>query len=77
MTKKIEQLLQKILNQYRINKVGAILEKGSKIKEIGRLSRIDIAKFLGNKVYLELFVKVEADWRNRKHYLKQYGYHNQ
>lgn len=52
-------------------------EKGSKIKEIGRLSRIDIAKFLGNKVYLELFVKVEADWRNRKHYLKQYGYHNQ
>lgn len=52
-------------------------EKGSKIKEIGRLSRIDIAKFLGNKVYLELFVKVETDWRNRKHYLKQYGYHNQ
>lgn len=51
-------------------------EKGSKIKEIGRLSRIDIAKFLGNKVYLELFVKVEADWRNRKHYLKQYGYNN-
>ncbi len=51
-------------------------EKGSKIKEIGRLSRIDIAKFLGNKVYLELFVKVEADWRNRKHYLKQFGYQN-
>ena len=36
--------------------------------------KIDIAKFLGNKVYLELFVKVEADWRNRKHYLKAYGY---
>lgn len=51
-------------------------EKGSKIKEIGRLSRIDIAKFLGNKVYLELFVKVEADWRNRKHYLIQFGYEN-
>ena len=50
MTKNIERLLQKILNQYRINKVGAILEKGSKIKEIGRLSRIDISKFLGNKV---------------------------
>ena len=32
MTKKIERLLQKILNQYRINKVGAILEKNSKIK---------------------------------------------
>lgn len=49
-------------------------EKGSKIKQIGSMSRVDIAKFLGNKVYLELFVKVEADWRNRKHYLKAYGY---
>lgn len=49
-------------------------DKGSKIKQIGSMSRIDIAKFLGNKVYLELFVKVETDWRNRKHYLKTYGY---
>lgn len=49
-------------------------DKGSKIKSIGMAARKDIAKFLGNKVYLELFVKVEADWRNRKHYLKQYGY---
>ena len=49
-------------------------DKGGKIKSIGMAARKDIAKFLGNKVYLELFVKVEADWRNRKHYLKQYGY---
>ena len=49
-------------------------EKGTKIKQIGSLARVDIAKFLGNKVYLELFVKVEADWRNRKHYLKAFGY---
>lgn len=49
---------------------------GQKIKEIGMLARKDIAKFLGNKIYLELFVKVEADWRNRKHYLKEYGYDN-
>lgn len=51
-------------------------DKGSKIKNIGMLARKDIANFLGNKVYLELFVKVEADWRNRVHYLKQYGYKN-
>jgi GTP-binding protein Era len=31
-------------------------------------------KFLGNKVFLELFVKVEEDWRNKKRYLKEYGY---
>lgn len=49
-------------------------DKGSKIKSIGIAARKDIAKFLGNKIYLELFVKVETDWRNRKHYLKQYGY---
>lgn len=51
-------------------------DKGSKIKTIGMMARKDIANFLGNKVYLELFVKVEADWRNRVHYLKQYGYKN-
>ena len=51
-------------------------DKGSKIKNIGMIARKDIANFLGNKVYLELFVKVEADWRNRVHYLKQYGYKN-
>lgn len=48
--------------------------KGQMIKEIGTLARIDIAKFLEKKVYLELFVKVEANWRNNKSYLKEFGY---
>jgi len=48
--------------------------KGAKIKEIGTQARLDIVKFLGNKVFLELFVKVEEDWRNKKRYLKEYGY---
>lgn len=47
---------------------------GQKIKEIGTLARKDIVNFLGNKVYLELFVKVVPDWRNKKPYLKEYGY---
>lgn len=47
---------------------------GAKIKEIGTVSRLDIASFLKQKVYLELFVKVEKDWRNQKHYLKEFGY---
>lgn len=51
--------------------------KGSKIKEIGTLARRDISLLLGNKVYLELFVKVEEDWRNRKKHLKLFGYHNE
>ncbi|MBQ8293271.1 MAG: GTPase Era [Bacilli bacterium] len=47
---------------------------GSKIKDIGKAARLDIAKFLGNKVYLELFVKVIPNWRNQKSYLKEFGY---
>lgn len=47
---------------------------GSKIKEIGSAARVEIAKFLGNKVYLELFVKVVPNWRNHKSYLKEFGY---
>lgn len=48
--------------------------KGQKIKEIGILSRKDIANFLGTKVYLELFVKVEENWRNHKNQLSNFGY---
>ena len=47
---------------------------GSMLKEIGTKARLDIEEFLGEKVYLELFVKVEEDWRNREFYLKNYGY---
>ena len=47
---------------------------GEMIKKIGTLSRIDIVKFLDKKVYLDLFVKVESDWRNNKTYLKEFGY---
>jgi GTP-binding protein Era len=48
--------------------------QGSMLKEIGTLARIDIESLLKRKVYLELFVKVEEDWRNREYYLKNFGY---
>lgn len=47
---------------------------GNMIKSIGTDARRDIVKFLNQKVYLELFVKVEANWRNNKKYLKEFGY---
>lgn len=47
---------------------------GSMIKKIGSSARVDIVKFLGQKVYLELFVKVETNWRNNKKYLNEFGY---
>ena len=49
-------------------------KNGEMIKKIGTLSRIDIVKFLDKKVYLDLCVKVESDWRNNKTYLKEFGY---
>ena len=48
--------------------------KGAMLKEIGRLARPDIEMMLGNKVYLDLWVKVRKDWRNRDAILKSLGF---
>lgn len=47
---------------------------GSKIKHVGIEARKDIEKFFGKKVFLEIFVKVEKDWRNRESKLRAFGY---
>lgn len=47
---------------------------GSMIKKIGTLARKEIVMILGSKVYLELWVKVEEDWRNKKAQLRRMGY---
>ncbi len=54
---------------------GIILgEKGNMIRELGTLARIDIEKFLQQKVYLQLFVRVRPKWRDNELYLREYGY---
>ena len=54
---------------------GIIIGKGGKLlKEIGVTARKDIEQLLGNKVYLELWVKVEKDWRKKKSHLQDFGY---
>src|ERR1022692_3209426 len=54
---------------------GIILGEGGKmIKQLGTSARVDIEKFLGRKVFLELFVKVRPKWREDELYLKEYGY---
>ncbi len=54
---------------------GIILgEKGSMIKKLGTEARKDIEAFLGQKVFLELFVKVRPKWRDNEMQLKEYGY---
>lgn len=48
--------------------------KGDKIKKVGMEARKDIQQFFGKNVFLELFVKVEPDWRNRENKLRTFGY---
>lgn len=59
----------------RKSQKGIIIGKGGRLlKEIGTRARRDIQQLLGNKVYLELWVKVEKDWRKHKSNLQEYGY---
>jgi GTPase len=51
-----------------------IIGKGaSRLKNIGIRARKEIEELLGHRVHLELFVKVEEDWRNREQLLDEYG----
>lgn len=59
----------------RKSQKGIIIGKGgTMLKEIGTLARKDIKNLLGSKVYLELWVKVVENWRNRQNILSQFGY---
>lgn len=59
----------------RDSQKGILIGKGGeKIKRVGIEARKDIEKFFDKRVYLELFVKVEKDWRNRENKLRAFGY---
>ena len=47
---------------------------GTKLKRVGIVARKDIEAFFQKRVYLEMFVKVEKDWRNRENILRSFGY---
>ncbi len=50
-------------------------KNGQMIKQIGIDARKDLCLILGKKIYLELFVRVEEDWRNKNRELKKLGYY--
>ncbi|MEZ3523954.1 MAG: GTPase Era [Muribaculaceae bacterium] len=59
----------------RDSQKGILIGKGgSMLKRVGTEARKDIAAFFDKSVYLELFVKVEPNWRNRDKTLRQFGY---
>ncbi|MFZ5626340.1 MAG: GTPase Era [Bacillota bacterium] len=48
--------------------------QGRMLKQVGQLARQDLENLLGSKLYLDLWVKVKKDWRNREQILRQFGY---
>ena len=48
--------------------------RGQALKKVGAMARKDIERFFEKKVFLEMFVKVEKDWRNRDNMLRKFGY---
>lgn len=70
-------LIQATVVTERKSQKGIIIGKqGSMLKEIGKRARKDIESLLGTKVYLELWVKVQKDWRNKQNQLDEYGFRN-
>lgn len=61
----------------RDSQKGIIIGKGgTALKRVGTLARKDIEAFFDKQVYLQLYVKVEKDWRNRENKLRSFGYVN-
>ncbi|MED3962060.1 GTPase Era [Niallia taxi] len=59
----------------RDSQKGIIIGKqGGMLKEVGKRARTDIENLLGNKVFLELWVKVQKDWRNKMTQLRDFGF---
>ncbi|MEH7236062.1 GTPase Era [Bacillus sp. JJ1562] len=59
----------------RNSQKGIVIGKqGSMLKEVGKRAREDIEALLGSKVFLELWVKVQKDWRNKMSQLRDYGF---
>ena len=59
----------------RESQKGIVIGKnGAMLKRIGRLARLEMERTLGSKFYLELWVKVKKDWRNKEIYLRNFGF---
>ena len=65
-----------IIVQRESQKAIILGENGKMIKQVGSLARKDIEEFLGQKVFLELFVKVKNKWRDDDLKLREYGYNS-
>ncbi len=83
----VEVLIEEYIEDPKIDKIRAIIyvdrdsqkgiiigHQGKKLKKVGIESRLDIESFVGKKVFLEIYVKVDPDWRNNDLKLMRFGY---
>ena len=62
----------------RTSQKGIVIgHKGERLKRVGQQAREDMERFLQKKVFLQLFVKVQEDWRNNERQLRRFGYEQQ
>ncbi|HAR6363509.1 TPA: GTPase Era [Staphylococcus pseudintermedius] len=67
--------IEAVIYVERDSQKGIVIGKGGKkLKEVGKRARLDIEHLIGSKVYLDLWVKVQKDWRNKSSFIKQMGY---
>jgi len=67
--------IRALIHVTRDSQKGIIIgHKGEKLKKTGREARIDMEDFFGKKIFLELYVKVTKDWREKPLVLKRFGY---
>lgn len=67
--------IRALIHVIRDSQKGIIIgHKGSMLKKVGTEARLDMEDFFGKKVFLELYVKVTKDWRNKPLILKRFGY---
>jgi GTP-binding protein Era len=72
--KEIIHVMATIIVERDSQKGIVIGKQGKMLKEIGKRARADIEHLLGSKVFLELWVKVQKDWRNKASQLRDYGF---
>ncbi len=69
--------IRAVIMVIRDSQKGIIIgHQGKALKKIGTEARLDMEKFFDKKVFLELYVKVNKDWRNNETQLKRFGYLN-
>lgn len=73
-TKELIHIKALIIVERESQKGIIIGDQGKAIKKVGSMARKDIEHFFEKKIFLEMFVKVEKDWRNRDNLLKNFGY---